>query len=664
MMYNVVIGWDFGHGENSIWAFRLSSNEPAILNLDSEKNRQLMSLIAYDGNSVLIGSEARTKMSVIPYFKRDPSNWTAIIPGRNISYKKAMSDFFKKLMEDIRNYNPEYIQPNDKILLVVGCPSNSIWTNDENRTAYEALIKEAAGADEVKVMPESRAAMIGFFSPTRNLNINTSNGAIVLDLGSSTLDFTYMLFGKYLIERSCTLGAHHIEMNMLKKVLQKAGISLKDVYIPDINVTLIDFRAFKEAYYNKTLGRSKTIHSFELVDLNGDRIVVDKKEDGSPKYQEKDVIVDIDDDFMKSVINDSLVEISSGNISLGRDSWQGHLETFLRKVKLILDSKHLSYETVLLTGGASAMPFVKKLCREIFGVEPHIEMNPSHSVSSGLAMAGKVDLELPGLFEGAIKNILEKSDLACLELKDECSKNIAEYAYNQILPVLESVRNGGDITLGQFKALIEHKLEAILTRDVIQRLMTNPNENFRNKCSQLVVDSANIAARRLYPGMVAGNQLRMLSTSILNNALPDTLVNSNDIIGNMNFNSILTSIINGIIRVIGYAIALAAAVFIPVIGPVVAVIAWGAMEIIIDWFNTHDNHKLIAGVRNSIYNNFTNNRDKEIKNLVGKLKPELNNVFTAAFGENNEIHNATMTEVTKHAFDIVSLNYFETVDEE
>lgn len=291
--YDLIIGVDLGHCETTADTLKGAGAYGAktiSLDLDENKNRECPTVILYAPDRVFIGRAAGGKPGSIAYFKAQPGLWDKSVSGH--AKKQMMSDFLGELMGQMRRYNPDLFQSADKIMLLVGCPTSKSWLQPpERQQAYERLIQRATKATCVRVVPESRAALFTAFQmltlaentqAVTTKKIQTLNGAVVFDFGSSTADFTYMQLGKYLIERSWMLGASEIEKGMLRQILAENGLSMADVHPQEIGALTYRMREQKEKYYSDG-GGDPYIIQISKLDENGDPIVTEKKREASDR---------------------------------------------------------------------------------------------------------------------------------------------------------------------------------------------------------------------------------------------------------------------------------------------------------------------------------------------------------------------------------------------
>lgn len=262
--YEAVIGIDVGHGECMAYIYYKTSKGdwiPESLYVTEDRERYIPSYIAYYGEQIVIGKDAKDLSCVITDIKQEPKDWGKPSADGRHTNKKILQDFITGLWKNIRSKNElvRSIQPK-KLLITVGCPASHSWTDLEYMGSYVDLVKTATGYPNVVILPESTAAiMTPIYS---KLNIDVSSGVAVYDLGSSTIDFTYILMGKVLFTASLRLGGYDIDKAMLRKVAKDNTFPMDDVNSMKYSTARTKLRFVKESFYN-----SGKIPKEESVDI-------------------------------------------------------------------------------------------------------------------------------------------------------------------------------------------------------------------------------------------------------------------------------------------------------------------------------------------------------------------------------------------------------------
>lgn len=652
-MYDVILGWDFGHGENCVEMIRYGSGNDSIsLKLDSEKNQEIPTVIAYGDKGEAIGYAAAPHYNAISYFKSRPDLWDAKVNGR--AKKDIIFDFFKTSMKNIREHNKTNIFDEDKILLLVGCPSAKEWTSEENKEKYEVLIKEATGVDKVIVIPESRAALLSVFTRNTDIVVDTYQGAGVFDFGSSTADFTYMKFGEHMLEYSRNLGGVYVERNMLKKILTDNGLSVGQIWEQEIGNILLTLRFQKENYY--AYGEEKT-HVFEpiMIDENGDPVLTGKtRKDGTPVYRRRAFSYRLDDDFMAEVTSGMSFTIEDNYDILSSRSWYDHFRGFIVNIKNTLESKKLPIKNIILTGGASRMDFVEKSVKEVFGegCSVFIEKNPSHSVSTGLCKAGITDLRLEEIIPATKKEIYNKVDASIEELIAEISNVLSVEIYNNVRHELKCIADSNEnYTIGRIKERIEQSVSKELTESKIQSIFDPRVANWLDKCKQIIVNEVNNAAKSLYPDEISNRDIRISKDSSTFNGIKLEFSNG-AFLNDMDFLSTIDKIIKNIIV---WVIAVIAYACLNFLGFLVHM----AAEIFADYLFTNKDRVIKANNCVKIYESFNSDEKKFIGEINKKVTDQTRNVINENLNQQEGGRYAVFEGSIDSAMNIMALREFE-----
>ena len=178
------IGFDVGDGESAIAAFEQGSGiEPVILPVGG--SRSFLSAVGMLNGEIVVGERAYTDALADGLSVRFKSRFT-YDPARNEDIVRFVRGTVRDLQEN------GLLHPEDAF--VVGCPAG--W-NATARARYRELLMRA-GLREPQVISESRAAFLyAKYAKTVALDIDVlSKTALVIDIGSSTLDFAYIVGGR------------------------------------------------------------------------------------------------------------------------------------------------------------------------------------------------------------------------------------------------------------------------------------------------------------------------------------------------------------------------------------------------------------------------------------------------------------------------------------
>lgn len=370
-----VVGIDLGHGETSAALCPLQWEEPEAnwadpTDIEMESNRKVLAsaiTILPDGKA-FIGEKAFNpdilkKADVHVCFKQRPVDISGEAEQLMIRY---MSEVYKLILE-----NTNGILTKDHHVVYIATPSG--WDNNA-KNLYFMMAKEA-GMPIAGVTKESRAAFVkGMKDPITGLSRNARKGAIVFDMGSSTLDFTYLSDNNAPIDYGYDCGASKIEKILYAKKKAEGKVEqFEEKYPALIDCLLFAARTVKEeVYFKKGQKVRKTIHLDELVE---------------------------DDDLDETV--KFVFEPGQLNELLIKDGYVGTIENAMHD--FVADHiNNAPIYGVFLTGGASGMDFIEELVMKCFGVEKHQishDQDPSLTISQGVAEVARMDLHTAGADE-------------------------------------------------------------------------------------------------------------------------------------------------------------------------------------------------------------------------------------------------------------------------
>lgn len=655
----IIIGLDKGQSENTAYLYRMGDKSAKPLSLGKNQISILPSAIAYDGTHPIgVGERAVQKSGMINYFKTPPHGWLdangnpSQINGHKI--QDMMEEEIRAIYRRILKYNKNAgINAGDEMFLYVGCPSDSAWIADNPRRQYQAMVCKATGLDSkhVHIVAESRAAIFNSFMGGHK-QIKAKEGVAVFDFGASTADFTYICTGDLLLERSWTLGASEIEKNMLELLLREQKLSLNDICQEDLGILYLRLCEFKERHYSRKLSATDTmgIRPF-LADQNNQRIPDGHSPAGEPKY--KQVTLQIDGDCMGELMDaatgDIAFPISENGQIVGTYNWENGCERFMKSMcdRIKLHDHPCGY--VILTGGASQMPFVEAFATRVFraaypDVKICMEATPSITVARGLCVVGKIDMELDAVTDQVIQNILKsaKSRLNKTVIKNS-SAVLAKKAYDTVLNAIKEIDY--DITLQGLQEEVDACLRKKLNEKAIKDVVRTKLKAWQTQNEEELKKEVNKAVEALYNDMLTSNAI------VLQKCNFDAAVKHMKITGVSVdiFDLAISNIEIPVSSVIKDWFRLAVNVFLPGFG----------------WFNQHrpqqvfdSNYVINAQQRTQIVAGFQAKQQKaerieELKEDFAKqLKPKLN----------PQKLTQNLPKAVRSALEIAALKYFKTMD--
>lgn len=375
------IGFDMGDGESAIAAFEQGSGiEPVILPVGG--SRSFLSAVGMLNGEIVVGERAYTDALADGLSVRFKSRFT-YDPARNEDIVRFVRGTVRDLQEN------GLLHPEDAF--VVGCPAG--W-NATARARYRELLMRA-GLREPQVISESRAAFLyAKYAKTVALDIDVlSKTALVIDIGSSTLDFAYIVGGRETgvgTFGDIALGGGILDEELLRLCVEQSRErdAIRRVFQESrswYSYCEIEARRLKEEYYTRLLDDPSASVKKVL------RICYD----GVQKLTLK-----LDGDLARQLTEKPL------NALQGRSFTQAVQDALDHAVRLTADDPPC---LVLLTGGASRMPFFRQLCREAFRDAAVVCCpEPEFSIAKGLSYAGWIDSNLREFRKAIEKEITEE----------------------------------------------------------------------------------------------------------------------------------------------------------------------------------------------------------------------------------------------------------------
>ena len=476
-----VIGIDFGHGETSAAMCAMQWQESQIEKLDAVEDMSLNgndkvipSAITIIGDTLtgtaFIGdaafdSDILKQAQVHVCFKRAPRD----INGEN---EKLMMRFMSEVYKRIRQNNPSTLTDSNH-LVFIATPSG--W-NKSDQDLYAKMAK-AAGLPIGGVFKESRAAFVhGRNKSVTGIARNIEKGAIVFDMGSSTLDFTYYSKNRK-EEHGYDCGASEIEKIIFgEKEQNDSGLQLFEKKYPQlVDRILFEARKVKEGVYSSALAKASSTISI-------DEIIEDEELD--------DTVIKIK--LKRDELNSLLLE-------------HGYFDK-VRAALRAFRQEHISDQKiygVFMTGGASRMEFLKDLISECWDVDKSLivnDNNPSLCISEGLAEVARMDLRTKGLDKGldeAILDIQENNEVYSTFI-NQFGGHIYESIKDRVEGCIIAFRDDEeDWTLYGLQQVISENVQDVISNEsdsasqFLDQAISECIEPVKNKVDEMIQNYAN-----------------------------------------------------------------------------------------------------------------------------------------------------------------------------
>jgi len=383
-----ILGFDLGDGESAVTLLSDDSTiEPRVMPIGGKPS--ILSAVGMKDGRIVVGEEASVLSGALDVKVRFKS--------RYLTDTGAAADvrlFAQGVMNELMREEPGLMAQVSST--VVGCPAG--W--GEGRREQYAMLLESAGFPNVHVVPEPRAAFL-YARHARGLRIDPAlmrTSAMVIDIGSSTTDFAYIVDGHQ--QDLSLFGDTNLGGGLLDELILQRAIDAS----PDRDALMrvmqespawrsyceLEARRLKEKYFlseEKWQDMPLTAH---LVICYDETLMLDLSLSG----KEIDEI------------------IHAPCAALGGRSFVRCLQDALLAAQKV--SSACAPQVVILTGGASRMAFFREACREAFSSGLLVLCpEPECSIARGLAYAGRVD-EMLKVFRQEVASISRGEKLGAL----------------------------------------------------------------------------------------------------------------------------------------------------------------------------------------------------------------------------------------------------------
>lgn len=417
--YTDYFGFDLGDGESAIaWMRPGRRTEPQMIELRGRKS--IISAIGrHPEKGMLIGEEACRASGMEWLETRFKSRYLADPNGAGHLIEQFARAVLETLRADGRLDNPE------TAFFFIGCPSG--W-----KPAVRAAYKErfvAAGMIHCAMVSESRAAFM-FARESGELRVSEdllTQPALIVDAGSSTTDFTYVVDLNEQNVDACdfgevSLGGGILDKMILDRCLEKSpqADELRELlarYPAYAARCELEARRIKELYFTQQArGDGMPCESALKLYVGRTPITLD---------------FELTEPEMRSLLNRPLPE-------LGGRSFAGAYRRALENARDALRSK--PPEIILLTGGASRMGLIEAACRAVFPEAQVLKgLEPEYAIARGLCHALRVDQRIQG-FSAAVRALIESDEMEKLVLSrmdtmyEKIASWLADYLIDWLAP--------------------------------------------------------------------------------------------------------------------------------------------------------------------------------------------------------------------------------------
>lgn len=466
-----IIGFDLGHGKTALaWVDTDHKNEPEVLEIGTRGEKWEITAIARNPqNEVLIGDAALRRAEVVEFdigFKRRPSKMSR-------DDRRDVCDFAEFIYRRALQKTPFPAQIHT--LAYVGCPSG--WSKDEV-DAYEQLLT-GASIPNLRVVPESRAAMMHAKESGKLRVAELKGWCLVVDIGSSTTDFTLVLMSsneQIAFDTGVDLGGSLLDRAILIHSLADPELKDRQAFADrversrsDRNRLELTCREVKEKYFRQPenyQGEEDTPYARVKIDGIGYFV---------PRLNKRIM------DEVLSLPLPELIDPQEGTAGQAQ-TWPGAFRHELNTIADKVRREGLDLRTILLTGGGSRMPFVEQICHEVFDNTPLIDHEPELCIARGLARYGHMAVRMK-MFQADANAFLDqhlativKSNLP--DLINGLAESLADDLTNQVVAADLRAWQDGNIKSKDLEARIAKDMQDWLVGPACQRRMVEQQTTY------------------------------------------------------------------------------------------------------------------------------------------------------------------------------------------
>ena len=453
---NRYYGFDLGDAESAVCRLnKRDAGVPEVLPV-REARSFITAYAQLPTGELLIGESACYDTSAVRRSIRFKSNFLT-----DPESEKDVKRFAAGVLGEL--YADGNLVKDDDCCFYIGCPAG--W----DRAARERYrrIFEDTGYPPARIVSESRAALISACQ-SKHFQVGydiMSKPVLVVDIGSSTTDFAFILGGKE-VELQ-TAGEVRLGGGIMDELLLEESIRQSDdeaavrraleTSPPWRSYCEFAARRLKEQYFSdEDYWRDNECQKTILI-----RVGAGAK-----------LTLRIDEKIADRVLNKGAAQLEGRSF---KEAFIGSLKELRAKLKDQLP------ELLFLTGGVSRLPAIRDWCEKVYPEAVIITgAEPEFSVSRGLAWSGRIDEELRE-FRKEVGELIDSSVVERIVENriDELYHRVVEAMVEPILrqvavPVFDRWRRGDIRRLSDIDPIVQRDIEAWLHSDEAQALLVKP----------------------------------------------------------------------------------------------------------------------------------------------------------------------------------------------
>ena len=350
---------------------------------------------------------------------------------------------------------------NEDCCFYIGCPAG--W-DKAARERYRRIFEDV-GYPPARIISESRAALISACQ-SKHFQVGydiMSRPVLVVDVGSSTTDFAYIL-GRQEVELQ-TAGEVRFGGGLMDEILLEESLRVGD---PALRRALEESPPWK-SYCEFACRKLKEQYFSDEEYWQRNECTRTIRIENDPKLR---LTLRMNEKRADRILTHPMPQLDGKSFK----------DTFLSSLQNVRDKIHGQYpELLFLTGGVSKMRVIKDWCAKVFPEAVVITgAEPEFSVSRGLAWSGRIDAQLRA-FRKEVADLIESHAIEEVvegridELYHRIVDALVEPILRQVaLPVFDRWRRGDIRRLSDIDDVMQKEIEAWLRTDEAQALLIRP----------------------------------------------------------------------------------------------------------------------------------------------------------------------------------------------
>lgn len=480
------IGIDIGDGESAVTVVSEQGTMiPSVVMLGNVAS--IRSVVGDLNEKPVIGDSVMLNHAVTNRSVRFKSKFLTEPAAREDlrRFANGLYELFRKSVKD------------SDIKIALGCPAQ--WPA-EARQRYAAIVS-SAGFSNVYTVSESRAAFL-YAHRSNIMNVSPAllkRPTLVIDIGSSTLDYAYIVDGK---ERDVgVFGENHLGGGILDALVLEESIRCAPNE-QEIRTALKNSASWKN--YCELLARRLKEEYFSSEEKYADAPCTTIAPIYADPSRPLSLKLALSGEILDRLLDRPVPEMDD-------KSFRQALLDSLNRAKGI--TSEFPVELLIVTGGASRMRFFREMCTDVF---PHAALalceEPEFSIARGLGIAARTD-DMLAQFRGEVAAYF-KSGAIEMEVEQQLPHLLPEYipAISKIIckkAVVKAIKEFQG-NASNLEAQVEQSIAAILSdktetqeadkivNDWVGLRLTCTQDKLNQLCDAYKIDRADMSLVKIH----------------------------------------------------------------------------------------------------------------------------------------------------------------------